>query len=102
MKQHGERSCPEPSAGINGPHVRLQQTATALSLVDRRNSELAERADRGCICPFNVSDCDVSHDQGAPFRDIRSKSKRQIRSVRQWHLSGYGSIIHALHFDPIF
>jgi hypothetical protein len=74
MKQHGDRTRAVPSASIDWPNIRLQQTGAAQSLEDRRNSKLAERANRGCIGPFNVSDCNVSHHQRAPIRDLRSKS----------------------------
>jgi hypothetical protein len=73
MKQHGDRTRAEPSARIDWPHIRLQQTRAALSLVNRRNSKLAERTDRGFIRPFNISHRDISRHQRAPIRDIRLK-----------------------------
>jgi hypothetical protein len=91
MKQHGERTRAEPSARIDWPHIRLQQTGTALSFVDRRNSKLAERTDRGFIRPFNIPNRDISKHQRAPIRDIRLK-----------FYGGYGSIFHAPHFHPVF
>ncbi len=73
MEQHGDRTRAQTSARINWPHIGLQQTGSALGLVDRGNAKLAKRADRGFIRPFNIPDCDISEHQRAPIRDIRLK-----------------------------